>query len=137
MELLLNLAWAAFSLSLLVLWLASLRNGTSSTDWRVIIAFALLVVLLFPVISMTDDLAAINNPAEAEHIFRRSVAPLLHGSAISPLGLIFGLLLLLLFASFTTLLASTRFTPASPLTRLLAGFLRSCSVRPPPSPGLA
>ena len=137
MELLLNLAWAAVSVSLLVLWLTSLRNGTSRTDWRVIIAFLLLVVLLFPVISMTDDLAAVQNPAEAEHIFRRSVAPLLHVSATSPLGLTFGLLLLLFSAGFAPLLASTRFTRASILTRLLAGFLRSSAVRPPPSPSLA
>lgn len=36
-----------------------------------IMALAILIVILFPVVSLTDDLQACTAPAEAEHLTRR------------------------------------------------------------------
>lgn len=135
-ELLLHLAWVALSLTLLCFWGQALRRGDSQRHWHVYIALALLILLLFPVISMTDDLAAFNNPAETEHLFRHSDATPLNSSSVSLHGLVFALLLLC-FSGFAGLLASSFRLAETPLARLLKGLLRAHAVRPPPAFSLA
>lgn len=76
MEQFLNFAWLAISIALAVLLLASRRaRGTSSisTVW---LTYLVLIAMLLPVISMTDDLMAMVAPTDGEQIARRyEVAP--------------------------------------------------------------
>lgn len=77
MELLLNLSWLAASAILGILLLESRgrREAVSaeyvhshSAAW---ISYLILVAMLLPVISMTDDLQAMVTPADGEQIARR------------------------------------------------------------------
>lgn len=70
MELVLNLAWALLAAALMAAWLRfGLRHGANRGAQ--LIALAVLVLILFPVISVTDDLWAAQNPAEADCCLRR------------------------------------------------------------------
>ena len=73
MELLLNLAWVLVAAQMFCLWLLVARNP--GTDRRMqFVALALLLLALFPVISVTDDLQTSLNPAEADCCLRRDYA---------------------------------------------------------------
>jgi len=71
MELTLNLVWALLAVVMLVkLWLRpALPRATRARTQHV--ALLMIVVILFPVISMTDDLGAALNPAELNCLARR------------------------------------------------------------------
>lgn len=73
MELTLNIGWALVTALMAGLWLRfGVREGTSRrTQW---VALGLLVLILFPVISVSDDLQAAQNPAEADCCVRRDYA---------------------------------------------------------------
>ncbi len=65
MELFLNLAGVLIAIAMVSLWLRTTPD--SGRDRRTqLVALALLLVILFPTISMTDDLLAIQNPAETD-----------------------------------------------------------------------
>lgn len=71
MEIFLNLAWVALSLASTLFWLRSERR--TGKDRRLpMIALAMLLVILFPVISVSDDLWSIQNPAETDSCQRRN-----------------------------------------------------------------
>jgi hypothetical protein len=76
-ELLLNLLWLAASASMAVLLLNSRgRRGGASQDYvhshsAAWISYLVLIAMLLPVISMTDDLQAMVTPADGEQIARR------------------------------------------------------------------
>jgi hypothetical protein len=66
MELALNLAWAVLAVILLVLQKRhALREGRYLRAH--LVARLLILLILFPVISVTDDLQLAQNPAEAEN----------------------------------------------------------------------
>ena len=70
MELLLNLAWVAVAAVLVCLWLRG--DAWHNPDRRrQLIAIAVLIAILFPVISVSDDLLAVQNPAETDNYLRR------------------------------------------------------------------
>jgi hypothetical protein len=70
MELSLNLVWALLAVVLVRLWLLhASRNGASTSTQAA--ALAMLIVILLPVISVTDDLQALQNPAELDCCARR------------------------------------------------------------------
>lgn len=71
MEILLNLVWALLSGVIVCLWLrAETRTGA---DRRMpFVALIMLIVILFPVISVSDDLWSIQNPAETDTYQRRN-----------------------------------------------------------------
>ncbi len=75
MELFLNLAWVVLAALMFCLWLRfSPRNGPERQieDGRAqFVALAVLILILFPVISVTDDLQASQNPAETDSCQRR------------------------------------------------------------------
>lgn len=74
MELFLNLAGAAVALSLICLWLrCSVPVEDGATRATQVIALVLLIFILFPVISVTDDLIAAQNPAETDSVHRRNL----------------------------------------------------------------
>ena len=60
-ELFLNLAWLSVSVLLITWWADSIVRGRTKAGWSAAIALGLLLLLLFPVISMTDDLVAMND----------------------------------------------------------------------------
>lgn len=70
MESLLNLSWVLLSLVVLCLWL---RFGArdSNRNTPSFVALVMLVVILFPVISVSDDLWSLQNPAETDTCQRR------------------------------------------------------------------
>jgi hypothetical protein len=77
-EIFLNFVWAVLAFTLVVLWL---RIGCRLDQNRrsQIIAIAILIAVLFPVISVSDDLMTAQNPAETDNCQRRD--HLAHGSA--------------------------------------------------------
>ncbi|HZD49352.1 MAG TPA: hypothetical protein VE178_11465 [Silvibacterium sp.] len=72
-----NLLWLALSASLFGLWLLGRSGGSSeSLDVsirRQVTALAVLIAVLFPVVSLTDDLLAWTTPMEVEHLVRRDL----------------------------------------------------------------
>jgi hypothetical protein len=75
MELFLNLAWVLLAALMMSLWPRfAPRTGPDGRvkDLRMqFVALAVLLLILFPVISVTDDLQAIQNPAETDSGLRR------------------------------------------------------------------
>jgi len=70
MEFLLNLVWALLAGLIVCLWLRI--AGTSGASRRTqAAAVAMLILILFPVISVTDDLQSLQNPAETVTCERR------------------------------------------------------------------
>ena len=70
MELVLNLAWVLLAALMFWLWLQFAPRA--GVDRRMqVVALALLILILFPVISVTDDLQAAQNPAETDSCQRR------------------------------------------------------------------
>ena len=82
MELALNLAWALSAIVIVCLWLRCMPQFGASrrTQW---VALAVLILILFPVISVTDDLQAVQNPAEVDSCLRRDHA-ISHPHSIFP-----------------------------------------------------
>lgn len=81
MELFLNLAWVALAGLLCGLWYRDAQRRGQSRGLQ-LVALAMLVLILFPVISVTDDLQAAQNPAEDDVYLRLdSVYAGLHSAA--------------------------------------------------------
>jgi hypothetical protein len=80
MELLLNLAWLLLALPAFSLWRRSrtASAGCRFTSLQCLLALACLLVILFPVVSATDDLCAMRNEMEESPASKRSV---LHASS--------------------------------------------------------
>ena len=132
MEIFLNLVWLSVSLLLAITWMRSERRGREKFEWSTVIALLLLLVLLFPVISMTDDLIAINIASEVEHTMRRYEAPPSQTASIALLDAI----VLMSMVMIGIASSGTRFTRVRPrafAAKLLAGFVRASGVRPPPA----
>jgi hypothetical protein len=70
MEIILNLAWAMLALSSVCLWIR-LERRTGTEKRLPVIALLMLIVVLFPVISVSDDLWSLQNPAETDVLSRR------------------------------------------------------------------
>ena len=67
MEILLNFAWALLALTGIYLWART--EHREGTKWHLpFIALVMLIVMLFPVISVSDDLWAMQNPAETDSV---------------------------------------------------------------------
>ena len=75
MELALNLAWMALAALMFCLWLrVAPRTGPDrhiEHRHAQFVALTVLILILFPVISVTDDLQALQNPAETDSCQRR------------------------------------------------------------------
>jgi hypothetical protein len=70
MELILNLAWGLLALASVCLW-ARVESRRGAERRRPVIALLMLIVILFPIISVSDDLWSIQNPAETDTVHRR------------------------------------------------------------------
>ena len=82
MELLLNLGWALLAAVMFCLWLRFAPRNSVSHPLQ-FVALAVLLLILFPVISVTDDLQAVQNPAEVDCLVRRIHGPASH-SVLTP-----------------------------------------------------
>jgi len=70
MELILNISWAFVATWMVCAWLR--MEPRRGSDRRAqFVALAVLILILLPAISMTDDLVAAHNPAEIECCARR------------------------------------------------------------------
>ncbi len=128
MELFLNLAWAAVAVCMVCLWLRyAPRTGP---DRRIqFVALAMIVLILLPAISMTDDLQAARNPAEVDTCLRRdhdgsSPHSILPAVAVLPL---------LLVASLDFRVRRTTLPGRQLLAAPANPFLAPIENRPPPS----
>jgi hypothetical protein len=84
MELFFNLAWLVVAGVLVTLWLRD--NGRKHAERRgQVIAMAVLIAILFPVISVSDDLQAIQNASEADNYLRRDHLVPSNPSPVQPL----------------------------------------------------
>jgi len=70
MESLFNLAWMLVAMASFGFWL---KRGQRTSNGRrsSLLGLAMLVVILFPVISVSDDLWSAQNPAETDSSYRR------------------------------------------------------------------
>ena len=134
-ELFLNLAWLATSIALITCWIWSTCKGKIQFQWTTFIALALLLVLLFPVISMTDDRVAMTAPIELEHTLRYSEAPFSHAVVFGLFGLFAAIVLVIL--NMAALRFYSRVRTRVFAEALLAGFIRAIGVRPPPAAAFA
>jgi hypothetical protein len=70
MELVLNLAWVVLAAVMFCLWLRHAPHSCVGKPAQ-FAALAVLLLILFPVISVTDDLQAVQNPAETDCLLRK------------------------------------------------------------------
>jgi hypothetical protein len=134
-ELLLNIVWLSVSIFSVVLCAMSFRKGHTKLTWSTTVALCLLLVVLFPVISITDDLQAMTATAEIEHVLRRAHdAPSLPmGGGVMGVAVLFSLALIVItLPNLRSIRVRTHGYPAT----LLTGFVRAIGVRPPPAAGL-
>lgn len=75
MELLLNLAWLLLALPACWLWRGSrfARTGRQITGLQCLLSLACMLVILFPVVSATDDLHAMRAEMEESPLSKRSI----------------------------------------------------------------
>ena len=83
MELVLNLAWVLLSASLIGLWLRQLRSNPAKV-WAQVLALSVVILLLLPVISLSDDLLAAQQLAETDTCLRRAQDSTPHHPAVAP-----------------------------------------------------
>jgi hypothetical protein len=128
MELILNFAWMMLALTGAGLWMRhARRNGV--TPRMQAVALLMLMVVLLPVISVTDDLQALQNPAELDCCARRHHA----GTALQPIFPVVAALpsMAVAEASFSFL---CRISPGGSSHRAVRNpALASIQNRPPPS----
>ncbi len=74
MEIVLNLAWVLCSCSLIGYWIRHRQANPRPVQMQ-LLALASVVLLLLPVISLSDDLIAMQGPAEADASVRRVLQP--------------------------------------------------------------
>lgn len=125
MELFLNLVWLFLSLGLVSWWVRSPR-ADGKAGWTVAVALVMLLLLLLPAISMTDDLQAINLPAELEHMLRHELTPV-----TSVLTLETRAIALPAPDAASAGLEAARIEPRTFASVLRAGSVRSAGTRPP------
>jgi hypothetical protein len=70
MELILNLGWALVAVWMVCAWLRFAPSGSNSRR-RQAVTLAVILLILLPAISMTDDLVAAQSPAEVVSSVRR------------------------------------------------------------------
>lgn len=71
MELTLNLGWVLLALAMLGAWFR-IAPGTVRERGAQLVALSVVILILLPAISMTDDLIAAQNPAELDCCVRRN-----------------------------------------------------------------
>lgn len=127
MELALNLAWLTLAVSMVWAWVK--HAPRAGVDRRVqFVALALVILILLPAISVTDDLMAARNPAEIETCVRRHHDCLdLHAQVTATTALVVAL-----FAGLPQEPAQSYASYPLPAPILHEPLLSSLETRPPP-----
>ena len=128
MELLLNLAWMLVTIFVSIALLHRARRENSARLWIVVTAVVCLMILLFPVISMTDDLHA--ELFTAEESGKRRVAAV-HVQQLLAFVHVLAAWLLISIAAPACLGWSRRVNEVFP--KALDGTLLVTFIRPPPA----
>lgn len=83
MELVLNLGWVVLATLMCWLWLhhAPIQGADRRTQ---LVALALIILILFPVISVTDDFASLQNAAETVCRERKDIVGAISHAALHP-----------------------------------------------------
>lgn len=127
MEFFLNVAWLSLACLSVFLWLRY-EKRTGAHRRLSLIALGVLLVILFPVISVTDDLWSMQNPAEADTCLRRSELASSGHSALSAPPVLPAFIVAEVVTENWILLAPAR----SPLPRSLNPARDPVENRPPP-----
>ncbi|HZP04681.1 MAG TPA: hypothetical protein VFB43_07265 [Terracidiphilus sp.] len=127
MELLLNLAWLLLAFTMAGLWLRFSPNDTGNRRAQ-FVALALLLFILLPAISVTDDLLAAQNPAEIDSCLRRDHEFSGHHGPL----LLVAILPVLFHERFTSNLPQWAIPGATPLRISNPPALSAIQNRPPP-----
>lgn len=129
----LNLVWFTLSVFLVTGCIRSMRKRGFGLDLTTMVAVTLLVVLLFPAISMTDDLMSMKVPAELrDDIHRYEFSPLHPGqSAGVPLLAALSFVALALSALVFLSILSARILFFAFASKLLAHCARALGIRGP------
>ncbi len=137
MELLLNLAWLLLALPAYWLWRASNRNAGKYrfTSLQCLLALSCALVMLFPVVSATDDLRAMRTEMEESPSSKRSLRQTTAEKASlwnshTPPAILIGPVSFALAAEYRDLPLDWRFSLPAPPSYLPAG-------RAPPASRLA
>ncbi len=133
MEFLLNIVWLVISACIVLLWKKGGRGDSADPcpiDRRTqYIALAMLILILLPVVSMTDDMHAMST-AEIEHVTRRAdMLPV----ADQPADLSLPLSMRLLLLSDADLQPMDQVEFPSGIAVPLSGSIRQTAMRPPPA----
>ena len=76
MEIVLNIAWSLLCMTLMALWMRHARRqhhcNCAANRGMQLVALAIILLLLFPVISVSDDLLMAQNPAESVCFVQKS-----------------------------------------------------------------
>lgn len=127
MELLLNLGWVVLAAWMVALWLRKMPQARGDRRAQ-FVALALVILILLPAISMTDDLIAARNPAEVDVSLRRDhTSPQGHIFQPALTALVVSALLCLVFEPARAGMPDFRRTPI-----LRTPVLASIENRPPP-----
>jgi hypothetical protein len=133
-ELVFNLLWLTLSLGLVLFWTMIQHpsaNETLRCSTRMqIVALAMLIVILLPVVSLTDDLQTCTAPAEAEHLGRRVDMHINADTCLHAASIVAAAHLAVEQALRLQTLAYLR--PAMATKAPSAGYLRIAGSRPPP-----
>jgi hypothetical protein len=131
MELLLNLAWIAVAGCACAFWL---RCPAAARDRRArlyqVTALVVLLAVLFPVISLTDDLQAAAFPAETEGAARRMLQSVHVPVSLATTAVRIAASVLLAQPT-TSAFLQTNAESAAPVH--LVPWLKAAAIRPPPS----
>jgi predicted membrane protein len=128
MELLLNLAWMLVAGMIVFQWLRG-EDRDRADRGRQLVAITVLIAILFPVISVSDDLLAIQNASEADNFLRRDHLIPSHTHPVQPALTLMGALI---FAGIG--FGFVRFVAPSvrPVQEVAHPELASIDNRPPP-----
>jgi hypothetical protein len=134
LEILLNLVWVTLSVAVSVFWL--LRRVQFNGDEHAIslktqlVSLAVILLILLPVVSLTDDLQASIAPAEVEHACRRGDALPGHDATLQSQFAIVATWLIVLHAPNSFAVRST--SQAAEVLHPQSGFAHPFQSRPPP-----
>jgi hypothetical protein len=128
MELFLNLVWALLAIASFCLWMRH-KNRGGARRYLPLIALVMLLVILFPVISVSDDLWSVQNPAETDSSLRRDHIASVHPSSLPA----WGAPALAVVASMKDQSRPIHRVAQSAPPRYVAPALHSLENRPPPT----
>lgn len=133
-EVFFNLLWLAIAALMFGVWLLRTARGSDPVRHSIgvqLIALALLIVILLPVVSLTDDLHAPALLAEADHVFRRSDFQAVGDLALHLLSVAIAAVTLLNTSPRSRTLAWLSFPTNKAAS--CAGYLHILGSRPPPA----